>query len=73
MSAPRQQTLQADSAVYLTVAHAADRANISSRTIKRWIKAGYLSAVRLPSPKGRGRLRIRVGELEALLARGTVR
>jgi hypothetical protein len=31
-----------------------------------------LPATRLPSPKGKGHLRVRLGDLEALLARGTL-
>jgi hypothetical protein len=59
-------------AVWLSIRGAADRAEVCPRTIKRWIKAGFLSATRLPSPKGKGHLRIRVGDLEALVARGTL-
>jgi excisionase family DNA binding protein len=57
----------------LSVAKAAARADVSSRTIKRWIAANLLPATRLPSPRGKGHLRIRLGDLEALLARGTLR
>jgi excisionase family DNA binding protein len=56
----------------LSVAAAAERAGVCARTVKRWIAAGLLAATRLPSPSGRGHLRIRVGDLEALLARGTL-
>ncbi|HWI25857.1 MAG TPA: helix-turn-helix domain-containing protein [Stellaceae bacterium] len=56
----------------MSVAQAAARAGVSKRTIKRWIEAELLSAIRLPSPAGRGHLRIRLGDLEALLARGTL-
>jgi excisionase family DNA binding protein len=52
------------------VATAARRAGVSTRTLKRWIKSGALPASRLPSPKGKGHLRIRLGDLEALIARG---
>lgn len=58
---------------YLSVHQAAMRTSVSRRTVKRWINAGYLSAIRLPSPKGLGHLRIRLAELEALMARGTQR
>ena len=57
----------------LSVAQAAARAAVSSRTVKRWIAAHLLLATRLPSPGGKGHLRIRLGDLEALLARGTLR
>jgi excisionase family DNA binding protein len=56
----------------LSVAQAAARAGVSSRTIKRWIAANLLPATRLPSPRGKGHLRIRLGDVEALLARGTL-
>jgi excisionase family DNA binding protein len=56
--------------VYVSVRAGAGRAGVSTRTIKRWIVAGLLPAYRLPSPKGRGHLRIRLNDLEALLARG---
>ena len=57
----------------LSVAKAAARAGVSSRTIKRWIAANLLPATRLPSPRGKGHLRVRIGDLEVLLARGTLR
>jgi hypothetical protein len=57
---------------WLSVSAAAVRAGNSSRTVKRWIAAGLLPAVRLPSPKGRGPLRIRVGDLESLIASGSL-
>lgn len=58
--------------VRLSIAKAAERAGVSDRTVKRWIAAGRLEATRLPSPKGRGHLRVRLGDLEALLAQGTL-
>ena len=58
--------------VWLSVANAATRAGYSQRTIKRWVKAGYLHAARAPSPKGMGHLRIRLGDLESLIARGAL-
>ena len=58
--------------VWLTTAQAAARASYSTRQIKRWIKAGYLKANRLPSPKNQGHLRIRLGDLEALIAHGAL-
>ena len=57
----------------LSARQAADRAGVSARTLKRWIADGLLPAFRLPSPKGRGHLRIRLADLEALLARGTLK
>jgi len=71
---PAEAELQpALSGAWLSVRRAAERAGVSTRTIKRWIEKLYLSAARTPSPKGKGHLRIRVGDLEALLARGTLR
>ena len=55
---------------YVSVRDAAVRVGVSPRTVKRWIAAGLLPATRLPSPKGRGQLRIRLSDLEVLLARG---
>ena len=55
---------------WLSIARAADRAGYSPRTVKRWIKGGLLPATRAPSPKGMGHLRVRLGDLEALMARG---
>jgi excisionase family DNA binding protein len=57
--------------VYLSVREAAIRPGVAPRTVKRWISAGLLPAIRLPSPKGRGHLRIRLSDVESLLARGT--
>ena len=57
---------------WLSVRRAADRAGVCPRTIKRWIKGGLLPATRLPSPKGKGHLRIRLGDLEVVLARGVL-
>ena len=56
----------------LSVGEAAERASVSTRTVKRWIASGHLPAARLPSPKGKGHLRVRAGDVEALLARGHV-
>jgi len=56
--------------VYLSVREAAIRTGVAPRTVKRWISAGILPAIRLPSPKGRGHLRIRLSDLEVLMARG---
>jgi hypothetical protein len=64
---------QPHQSVWLPVAKAAARADVSPRTVKRWIAAGLLSATRLPSPGGKGHLRIRVGDLESLLALGTLK
>ena len=60
------------SGAWVSIAHAAKRADVCTRTIKRWIAAEYLTASRNPSPKGKGHLRIRLGDLEALLARGAI-
>ena len=64
---------QPHQSVWLPIAKAADRAGVSPRTVKRWIAGDLLSATRLPSPGGKGHLRIRLGDLEALLSRGTLR
>jgi transposase len=61
------------SGAWISVAHAAKRADVSTRTIKRWIEREYLTASRTPTPKGKGHLRVRLGDLEALLARATIR
>jgi excisionase family DNA binding protein len=58
--------------VWISVAKAAKRVEYSTRTVKRWITAGTLPATRSPSPKGRGHLRIRLGDLDSLIARGAV-
>jgi len=58
--------------VRLSIEQAAARAGNCGRTIKRWIKAGYLPATRQPSPKGMGHLRVRLSDLESLIARGAV-
>jgi excisionase family DNA binding protein len=58
--------------VWLSVARSAARVGVTPRTVKRWIRAGLLAATRLPSPMGKGHLRIRLGDLEALMARGTL-
>jgi len=57
----------------LSAAVAAARAGVLPRTLKRWIANGWLLATRTPSLKGRGHLRIRPGDLDALLARGALR
>jgi len=57
---------------WLSVASAAGRAGVHPRTVKNWIKKGYLPATRLPSPMGKGHLRIRLGDLDALVARGAL-
>lgn len=56
--------------VYLSVRETAIRTGVAPRTVKRWISAGILPALRLPSPKGRGHLRIRMSDLEVMMARG---
>lgn len=54
----------------LTAKQAAACANVSTRTIKRYIHSGLLPYERLPSPKGRGHVRIKQSDLESLLAQG---
>jgi len=56
--------------VYLSVRDVANRTRVAPRTVKRWISGGLLPATRLPSPKGLGHLRIKVSDLEVLLAGG---
>jgi excisionase family DNA binding protein len=68
---PQRGTIQG-AATFVSIREAAARASVSTRTIKRWISAGHLSAVRLPSPKALGHLRVRVNDLEVLMARGTI-
>lgn len=55
---------------YLTTAQAAAHCAVSPKTIRRWVAAGRLPAKRT-SPGQGGLLRIRLADLEALLA-GTV-
>ena len=47
----------------LTIVEAAERIGVTARSIKRYIARGYLTAWRLPSPSGRGHLRIDESEL----------
>jgi excisionase family DNA binding protein len=56
--------------VWLSIASAASRIGVSTRTIKRWIAAQLLPATRLPSPKNKGHLRIRLTDLESVMAQG---
>ena len=70
---PEKKQLRSRQVGWLPIADAAGRAGVSSRTLKRWIAAGFISATRLPSPGGRGHLRIRAGDLESLLAHGTLK
>jgi hypothetical protein len=58
--------------IWISVAVAADRAGVNPRTIKRWISNTWLSATRLPSRKGMGQLRVRLGDVDALIARGAL-
>jgi excisionase family DNA binding protein len=57
---------------WLSIRQAADRAGVSTKTVKRWIRRGLLPATRLPSSKGKGHLRVRLGDFEAVLARGAL-
>ncbi len=47
----------------LTIVEVAERIGVSTRSVKRYIARGYLTAWRLPSPSGRGHLRIDESEL----------
>ena len=62
--------MQVQPGSWLSVAKTAGRAGVHPRTVKRWIWSSDLPATRMPSAKGKGHLRIRLGDLEALLARG---
>ena len=55
--------------IYLSVREVAIRTGVAPRTVKRWVAAGILPATRLPSPKALGQLRIRLADLEMMLAR----
>ena len=57
-------------AVWISVAKAAKRAGFCTQTIKRRILDGTLPATRSQSPNGRGHWRIRLGDLDSLMARG---
>jgi hypothetical protein len=56
-------------AVWISVAKAVKRAGFCTQTIKRRIVEGTLAASRSTSPKGRGHWRIRLGDLDSLMAR----
>ena len=47
----------------LTIVEVAERIGVTTRSVKRYIARGYLTAWRLPSPSGRGHLRIDEPEL----------
>jgi excisionase family DNA binding protein len=49
---------------FLTLPEAAERLGVSETSIRRWVKAGRLKAIHLPS----GRRRVRAAEVEAILA-----
>ena len=66
-----RRAVPASGQVYLSVREVAIRTSVAPRTVKRWIAAGLLPATRLPSPKGLGQLRIRLSDLEVMMARGT--
>jgi len=66
-----QRAFPVSGQVYLSVREVAIRTGVAPRTVKRWIAAGGLPAIRLPSPKCLGHLRIRLSDLEVLMARGT--
>jgi excisionase family DNA binding protein len=65
-------TIAPSAQVYVSVREAAVRTSVAPRTVKRWIAAGLLPATRLPSPKGLGHLRIRLVDVEVLMARGSL-
>lgn len=67
------QAYQPHQANLLSAAVAAARVGVCTRTLKSWITRGWLPATRTPSPKDRGHLRIRPGDLDALLAQGVLR
>jgi excisionase family DNA binding protein len=49
---------------YLTITEAADRLEVSSGTVRRWVREGRLPAITHPS----GRRRIRPEDIDAILA-----
>lgn len=49
----------------LTTRQAAERLGIPQEAVRALCRSGQLSAIRLPSRDGRGRLRIRPGSLDA--------
>lgn len=51
---------------YLTAEEVAKLANVSTSTVRRWAKRGQIAASQLP---GRGMLRFRRSDVEAMLAR----
>ena len=50
---------------YLTAEEVAELANVSASTVRRWAKRGQIAASQLP---GRGMLRFRRADVEAMLA-----
>ncbi len=56
-------TLKHPSPRALTIVEVAERIGVTTRSVKRYIARGYLTAWRLPSPSGRGHLRIDESEL----------
>ena len=65
-----RRPVPASGQVYLSVGKVATRTDVHPRTVKRWIAAGLLPATRLPSPKGLGQFRIKVSDLEVMMAGG---
>lgn len=53
---------------WLTVKNIADYCMVDRVTVRRWIKAGQLSAIKLPS----GHYRIKLGDFRALLERSHI-
>lgn len=49
---------------FLSIPEAAAELPVSETTLRRWVKAGLLAAIRLPS----GRRKIRRSDIEAILA-----
>jgi excisionase family DNA binding protein len=49
---------------FLTLPEAAAKLGVGESTVRRWVKAGRLKAIHLPS----GRRRVRAAEVEAILA-----
>lgn len=52
----------------LTVAEAAERADVSESIVRSWVTAGLLPHFRLGAPGKRGKIAIAVEDLDALLA-----
>lgn len=48
---------------FLSIPEAAERLHVGESSVRRWIKAGRLKAIKLPS----GRRKVRAAEVDAIL------